>query len=179
MPIDGHTIKELIERELSTVSDHRVVSHIRRMLIEPYMILRIWDYGEEGQQLPCWMVLNDVGGSGEIAYCEFGFGPRCPWGLLSSGETPEDQHMGMDSGWFTSFLDAFFCSLASTELPIWRVFNGEVPWPGTPLTDEGTWEDAWKEVEELKETNPKGRYCAHHSITYAKSGDALQLSLDP
>lgn len=173
MPIDGHTIKELIERELLTVSDNRVVSHIRRMLIEPHMILRNWDYGEKGQQYPCWMVLNDVGHSAEIAYCEFGFGPKCPWGLVSSGEAPENQSMGMDSGWFTSFLDAFFESYACIELPIWRVFNGEAPWPGVPLTDEGTWDGTWKEVEELRKANPKGRYCAHHSITYGKSIDVL------
>ena len=134
------------------------------------MILRDWDYGEKGQQYPCWMVLNDVGHSAEITYCEFGFGPKCPWGLVSSGATPKDQSMGMDSGWFTSFLGAFFESYASIELPIWRVFNGEAPWPGAPLTDEGSWEDTWKEVEELKKNNPKGRYFAHHSITYGKSG---------
>jgi hypothetical protein len=172
MPIDGHAIKELIERELSTVSDNRIVSHIRRMLIEPYMILRTWDYGEKGQY-PCWMVLNDVGSSAEIAYCEFGFGPKFPWGLVSSGKAPEDQHMGMDSAWFASFLDAFFDSFASIELPIWRVYNGGPPWPGTPMTNEGTWDETWKEVEELRKANPEGRYFAHHSITYGKSTDAL------
>jgi hypothetical protein len=173
MPIDRNGIKELIERELSTVSDNRVVSHIRGMLIEPYMILRAWDYGENGQQYPCWMVLKDLTSSGEIAYCEFGFGPKCPWGLVSSGEALENRSMGMDSGWFTSFLDAFFDSCASIDLPIWKVFNGELPWPGTPLTDEGTWKDTWKEVEELKKTNPQGRYFAHHSIAYGKSTSPL------
>lgn len=167
MAIEGHAIKELIEREISTVSDSRVVTHIRKMLIEPYVILRNWDYGEKGQQYPCWMVLKDIESLGKIAYCEFGFGPKCPWGLVSSGTAPENQSMGMDCNWLSSFLDAFFASYASIALPIWRVFDEEeLPWPGAPLTDEGAWEDTWKRVEEFKKTNPKKRYFAHHSITY-------------
>src|SRR6267154_2221046 len=53
------------------------------MLIEPYVLLRYWDYGEPGQQYPCWMVLRDDHSGGEVAYCEYGFGPRCPWGLIT------------------------------------------------------------------------------------------------
>jgi hypothetical protein len=143
------------------------------MLIEPYSILRTWDYGEKGQQYPCWMVLNDIDSSAEIAYCEYGFAPKCPWGLVSSGNAAENQHMGIDSGWFTSFLDALFESYASMELPIWRVFSGEQPWPGIPLTDEGMWADMWKKVEVLRKTNPKRRYFAHHSIAYGGSAGAL------
>jgi hypothetical protein len=61
----------------------------------------------------------------------------------------------------------------SIELPIWRVLSGEQPWPGIPLSDEGMWEDTWKKVEALKETNPKGRYFAHHYIAYGESTGAL------
>jgi hypothetical protein len=168
MPLSSDAIRRLIDRELSTVSDRRVVSHIRGILIEPYSIMRTWDYGAKGQQYPCWMVLKDTASAAEIAYCEFGFGPKCPWGLVSSGDAPANQHMGMDSGWYTSFLDAFFESYAATALPIWRVFDGGQPWPGRPLTGESTWEDTWKEVEALKKTNPNGRYFAHHSIAYGE-----------
>ena len=173
MPIDSDAIKQLIDRELATVSDRRVISHIRGMLIEPYSLLRLWDYGEKGEQYPCWIVLKDTESAAEIAYCEFGFGPKCPWGLVSSGDAPANQHMGMDSGWYTCFLDAFFESYASVALPIWRVFDGERPFPGKPLTAEGTWENTWKDVEARKKTHPTGRCFAHHSIDYGVSTGGL------
>jgi hypothetical protein len=50
MPLSSDAIRRLIDRELSTVSDRRVVSHIRGILIEPYSIMRTWDYGAKGQQ---------------------------------------------------------------------------------------------------------------------------------
>jgi hypothetical protein len=60
MPIDAKNLKILIEGELATLSDDRVIAHIRSMLIEPYVLLRYWDYGEPGQQYPCWMVLRTL-----------------------------------------------------------------------------------------------------------------------
>ena len=90
-----------------------------KVLVEPHVVLRGWDYGTPGQQYPCWIVLNDSGHSGAvIAYCEFGFGPRCLWGLVGSSDAPADSQMGMGSGWFPSFLNAYFESFAAPELPI-------------------------------------------------------------
>ena len=107
MPVDAAFLKGLIESELATVSDPRVIDHIRGMLVEPHVLLRSWSYGD--QRYPCWMVLDDSADSGgEIAYCEYGFGPRCPWGLVSSGSSVEDQQMGMDFSWYPTFLGAFF-----------------------------------------------------------------------
>jgi hypothetical protein len=40
----------------------------------------------------------------------------------------------MDSGWFTSLLNAYFESFASAELPIWRVFKETSSWPGEPVS---------------------------------------------
>jgi hypothetical protein len=59
-----------------------------------------------------------------IVYCESGFGPRAPWGLVWLGDV-ENEHMpmGMDSQWFSTLLDAYFESFAATELPVWRVFK--------------------------------------------------------
>jgi hypothetical protein len=92
-----------------------------------------------GQQYPCWIVLNDSGHSGAvIAYCEFGFGPKCPWGLVGSGDAPADSQMGMGSGWFASFLNAYFESFAAPELPIWKVYRQEADLTLVQLTPEGT-----------------------------------------
>jgi len=91
------------------------------MLVEPYVALCQWDYGEQGQQYP-WIVLTDRYPT--IAYSEYGFGPRSCWGLLCAPDRG-CQSMGMDSGWFTTFLDAFFESMACIDLPIWKAFSVE------------------------------------------------------
>jgi hypothetical protein len=134
MPVSAEILNALIENELAILSDARVTAHIRGLLVKPYPILRSWDYGEPGQQYPCWMVLSDDRSGGEIAYCEHGFGPRTPWGLVSS--SCEHRSMGMDSGWFTTFLDAFFESIACVELPIWRVFREEPDGTRIPVTQK-------------------------------------------
>ena len=83
-----------------------------------------WEYGAPGEQFPCCVVLAELKSSGAIVYCEDGFGPRNPWGLISlRTDEPKYMSMGMDSGWFPTLMDAFFESWAATDLPIWRVFN--------------------------------------------------------
>jgi hypothetical protein len=163
--IDAAHLKALIEGELAIVRDSRVVAHIRGMLVEPYQLLRSWDYGQPGQQYPCWMVLNDIHSGAEIGYCEHGFGPGCPWGLVSS--SPDYPNMGMDSGWYRTFLDAFFESFAVVELPIWKVFKVEPDGTRIPLTDEGGWKATWMWIDELRATDPAGRYDCDHEIPYA------------
>jgi hypothetical protein len=164
MPVSAEVLKSLIESELATVSDARVTAHVRRALVEPHVVLCNWDYGEPGQQHPCWIVLKDAHSGGEIAYCEDGFGPRSPWGLITSVDG--DRSMGMDSGWFTTFLDAFFDSTACCELPIWRVFSVEPEGTRVPLTDEGTWESTWSNIEDFRNRYQTNRYECGHSIEY-------------
>jgi len=151
----------LVEKELEGIRDTRVVKHIRSLLVEPQVFLRPWDYGAEGEAYPCWSVLDHVKSSSGIGYCEFGFGPACPWGLV---ELPgsADLSLGMDSGWFATFTDAFFDSAAATDLPIWRVFKqGAGPYPGVALTTEAGWDSTWEKVYALRATDPDDRYhCA-------------------
>ncbi len=163
MPVDAESLKHLIAEELVRVQDARVVSHIRSLLIEPYAIMRDWDYGAPGQQYPCWMVLNDPVTDAELGYCEEGFGPERPWGLVGSGER---RSMGMDSGWFTSFMDAYFESFACTTLRIWRAFKVDSDGTRTPISAEGDWDSTWREVMQLRENHPGVRYDCSHSISY-------------
>jgi len=163
MTVDAQSLKLLIEAELIRVHDTRVVAHIRTMLIEPHAILRGWDYGRRGQQYLCWMVLKDTATGAEVGYCEDGFGPKNPWGLVGSGE---DKSMGMDSGWFPSFMEAYFESFAPTTLPIWRVFRTEPNGTKAPLTAENSWDATWREVMRLREIDPARRYDCEHSISY-------------
>lgn len=156
----------MINRELEHLSDPRVLAHIRSLLVEPKPILRNWDYGPPGQQYPCWAVLDDDPANSDtgIAYCEYGFGPDQPWGLVWLGG--DHMSMGMDSGWYPTFLDAYFESFAPTVLPIWRVIKNDPQGNPIPLTGEGGWDERWKEVEELKKTDPNARLYVHHCIAY-------------
>jgi hypothetical protein len=157
MPITTASLDALIEAELSTLTDERVVHHVRSLLVAPYPQSRKWDYGAADAAFPCWVVLVHKASNTGIAYSEFGFGPRSPWGLLSLGAGHVS--MGMDSGWFRWFLDAYFDSFASTELPIWRVFERKTDaYPGNPITAESDWDATWREVERLRGAHPGGRY---------------------
>ena len=163
MTIDAYALKNLVERELQNLSDVRVLSHIRGFLVEPNAFLLHWDYGVPGQQFPCWVVLADPKSNGAIAYCEYGW--RNPWGLIWL-PTDERRHssMGMGSGWFPTFLDAYFESSEAIDLPIWRVFKAKASGEREPLTDEGAWEDTWNKINELRKADPASRYDCGHSV---------------
>ena len=112
---DGAEITRLVKDELESITDGRLRDAISRLLVEPRCELRSWDYGPEGVRYPCWMVLEHPTSNTGIAFCENGFGPMDPWGLLFlSG-----QHlsMGMDSQWYSSLEDAFRQSMACDVPP--------------------------------------------------------------
>src|SRR5260370_40363048 len=142
MTIDARTLKDLVENEWARTSDERIISHVRNLLVEPRIVMRHWDYGEPGQRFACWTVLEDPESGAVIAYCESGFGPRQPWGLVREGDEAElpGASIGSDSGWYSSFLDAFFESFAAVSLPIWRVFSMKGGAPDQALTDELGWD---------------------------------------
>lgn len=167
MAVDTQFLRTLIEDELTTLSDARVAAHVMELLVEPHAVLRSWNYGERDQQYPCWIVLDDPAHAfSAIGFWEYGFGPKCPWGLISSGDTPSDMSMGMDSGWFPAFLDAYFESWAATELPIWKIVKEEPDRTLIPLSDEGAWGSTWDRIKELRNSDPSGRYHCRHGITY-------------
>jgi hypothetical protein len=168
MDITASKIRALVESELSGMSDQRVLRHIRSLLVDPAVVMREWDYGAVGESYPCWAVLDHVKSNTGIAYCESGFGPRSPWGLVTlSGSS--HMSMGMDSGWFGSLLEAYFDSMAAAELPIWRVFKREGSvFPGIPLTGESDWDSTWEQLYRLRESDPSGRYDCSQSV-YGRS----------
>ena len=110
MAFEAIEIRKLVESELSRLRDKRVLPRIQELLVEPYPVERAWDYGTPGQTFICWTVLEHRDSNTGIAYCEHGFGPENPWGLVFlSGP-----HMaiGMDSAWFPSFEIALKESMA-------------------------------------------------------------------
>jgi len=169
MPIEPERLKKLIDDELKNVGDARVVDHVRNFLVEPKTSLRDWDYGTPDEKYLCWIVL--VGGSDTaIAYCEDGFGPRCPWGLVSASGGNRRNSMGMDSGWFPTFMDAYFESGVAVDLPIWRVFSLDDSWEiAQPLTEELPWAEAWDRCYNARQSDPNSRFTVHHSIGLSSS----------
>ena len=154
MTINAEFLIARVEEELASVNDRRVIAHIRSLLVAPAPQMRAWDYGTPGDAFPCWLVLAHQLQNSGIAYCESGFGPRTPWGLLFL-EGTRSMSMGTDCGWFDRFLDAYFESPASTELPIWRVFRREGnDFPGAPITDEDGWDATWEKVMRLRSEQP-------------------------
>lgn len=169
MTINESKLKQLIEKELSSLSDDRVIRHVRSMLIEPKMRLRHWDWGEPGTRYQCWDILEEQGGLG-IAYSEYGFGPKCPWGLVRvSGMTDEySLNIGMDCAWYPKLLDAYFES-AAEELDIWRVFkkSADEPFPGKSISEESDWRSIWQAVYKLRAEDEQGaEYNVYHSVIY-------------
>ena len=106
-------ISDLVEREIESVTDRRVVDKIRALLVTPTPVERLWDYGAPDQRFTCWTVLEHRESNTGIAFCPEGFGPLDPWGLVFlSGP---HMNIGMDSSWFVSLEDAFRNSMAWQE----------------------------------------------------------------
>jgi hypothetical protein len=113
MSTTSSLVSKLVDSELGRIADTSTADLIRRLLVSPRCEQRPWDYGAPDETYPCWIVAEHPSSNAAVAYCEQGFGPRCPWGLLwISGE---HLSMGMDSGWFTSLEDAVRDSFAWEE----------------------------------------------------------------
>ncbi|MBT3193769.1 MAG: hypothetical protein HN341_14575, partial [Verrucomicrobia bacterium] len=94
-----------------------------------------------------------------------------PWGLVSLFGTVNEKSMGMDCGWFPSFVEAYLDSTASTELPIWQVFkrdNGDSN-PEVAITAESDWDSTWEIVYEYRKIDKNAVYNCHHNVNYRKS----------
>jgi len=159
----------MVESELALISDARVTAYIRQLLVEPAVMMRGWDYGSDGDQYPCWTVLRHVSSNTGIVYCEFGFGPRSPWGLVKLEGDEAMTSIGMDSGWFTSFLQAFFDSFAATNLPIWQVVKTDLDVDEVKIiSGEGDWDETWAKIMDLRKSDPASGYSCCPSVTYEK-----------
>ncbi len=104
MGLSAQTVDALVEREVRRIAQAELVSLIGSLRVPTRCELRPWDYGEPEEVYPCWIVLEHPTSNTAIAYCEEGFGPRDPWGLLFI-KGPHSS-IGMDSGWFASLEDA-------------------------------------------------------------------------
>ena len=167
MSINAQKLTAIVDGELAQLSDSRVVAYIQALRDEPTVTMRRWNYGREDESYPCWTVLRHSASNTGIAYCEHGFGPRSPWGLVFLEGDEGRTSMGMDCSWYTTFLQAFSESHAAAGLPIWRVFKtnrttGEVQ----ALSDGGEWDATWAKVMALRVSDPANQYDCWTSVQY-------------
>lgn len=154
MIIERNTIENLIEAELADISNKLVLKHVKSLLVRPEPIPMKWDYGPGDQHYSCWIVLMETSVRLGIAYCNEGFGPKCPWGLV----TPEPNvSMGMDCAWFPTFMEAYIDGPA-TEIPIWRVVKKEANGHWHQITEGGEWKQAWTKTMALRAADVDARY---------------------
>jgi hypothetical protein len=106
---DAEDVTRLLEEQISRITQPDLLALITRLRVPPRREIRPWDYGKVDEAYPCWIVLEHPESDTGIAFCEQGFGPRCPWGLLSLTRHP---NIGMDSGWFVTLEDAVRESMA-------------------------------------------------------------------
>jgi hypothetical protein len=102
--MDMDRIDELVARETAAIGAASVRAALERRLVSPRRVIRNWDYADEVQH-ECWIIAEDAGSKTAIAYCDRGFGPGCPWGLLTIDS--ESNEMGPDSAWYSRLEDAF------------------------------------------------------------------------
>ncbi|MBJ7485814.1 hypothetical protein [Brevundimonas sp.] len=117
MPTTRESIVAQIDSELSRLTDDNAKQAVLHRRVDPRPITLDWEYGTAGQQFDGWVVFDHEAESDTlIVYCEHGFGPTFPWGLVFASAQDGRRSMGMDSGWFSSFMDAFWDSHAATSL---------------------------------------------------------------
>ena len=103
--IERSALLALIEAELAAVADPAAREAMRGvMLADPIAMRCAWDYGAADETFPCWRVAAREDCGVGVVYCELGFGPKCPWGLVWLNEAVP--RMGMDSGWFCALREA-------------------------------------------------------------------------
>jgi hypothetical protein len=115
MSLNAHVVMELFESELSRFHDLKAARGLRRFAVAPRLEHRPWSYGPPGQTHPCWIVVEDTKSQTALAYCESGFGPQFPWGLLWTQGSGESQNMGMDCSWYPTLEGAFLESVPGAE----------------------------------------------------------------
>jgi hypothetical protein len=108
--LSAREVSSIVSSELAHINDCALLNRIQELLVTPYPVERDWDYGRDGERFTCWTVLEHSRSNTGIAYCQKGFGPSYPWGLVSL--TGERMGIGMDSAWFSTLEAAMRESMA-------------------------------------------------------------------
>jgi len=73
--------------------------------------------------------------------------------------------MGMDSGWFRRFMEAYWESPSATDLDVWKVVRRDRDWSSrTAITGELSWREAWDAIERMRKDDPEHLFNCEHDI---------------
>jgi len=109
-------ITQLVENEIAKIDQLELIEVIQNHRTTPRVESREWNYGYASYD--CWILIENSKLNCAIAFCESGFDPESPFGVLAAHRG--DLSMGMDSEWYLSLEDAVRNS---------SLWNGENP-PG-------------------------------------------------
>jgi hypothetical protein len=105
MMIELPRLRRLVDEQLAIIRDPARREALRSRLVEPWREEREWDYGEQGERYPCWVVAAAPERGVILVYCEQGFGPEMPWGFLYTDA--DEASLGMDAQWNWYLEEAF------------------------------------------------------------------------
>jgi len=100
---DADYVRAMVDRELARFRDAGFRVRARELRVPPAVELHGWEYGDLAMQYPCWVVIAEPPCRHEVAYCEEGFGPSHPWGVVVAGS----RSLGLDTSWFQTLEEAF------------------------------------------------------------------------
>lgn len=160
-------VEALVQDDVRALSDARVVAHVISLLLAPPRPLRlVWPWGPGGETFEGFLVLDHPPSSTGVAYCRKGLGPAAPWALVFTTDLGSPPSTGRPDESYPRFLDAYFESKASAEVPIWRVREGRTSFDGAWVTGELSWVEAWARVAKLRASAPHAPYYCDHSVRY-------------
>jgi hypothetical protein len=105
MSISSAAVEQAVEAGIARITQPELIACIRQHRVPVRCEPREWDYGAAGLTYPCWIFAEHPASNIAFAYCEQGFGPSNPWGLLFI--RGEHLSIGMDCGWFARLEDLF------------------------------------------------------------------------
>lgn len=102
-------IKE-IQDQLGLFKNQELKEKIESFLIDPTLYHAIWDYSQNQDKYPCWLIIKSEKDDTGITYSEYGFSSE-NWGLMKLSDQP--LHFGPDYYWFSTLEEAFLNSWMS------------------------------------------------------------------
>ena len=150
----------LVDSQVKTIAEPIMQSCLQSLLIPPITQQREWFYGDPGEKLLCWLVMEHTKSDTGIVYSDFGFGPHQPWGLVFLSKLI----IGDDSGWFSTFEQAFYDSYAAGDIKIWNLvkkLNGEI----VEVIEEGVTLDAAYGMRDKLKLDPSTYAVEHRTFS--------------
>ncbi len=126
-------IDDIVSAQRASFKDASVSAAVARLGVQPYKSVRAWDYGEPGERFCCWIIAESRKENLAVAYCERGFGPEHPWGVILHRGDDFQMSMGMDSDWFGTLEEVFTRSWAARRLVAAEKEPNHSPQPTTGL----------------------------------------------